>query len=134
MNSLYGRFGMDQYLLNSIIIDKDESILENLYTNNEIDNITELGDKLLIQYLPKDYKMNFYQENLEINISISIASSVTAYSRILMAKYKNTNQYKLHYTDTDSLYLSFDNIIKQKLFEASYVDPLELGYFKSRKS
>src|SRR5438128_4817127 len=74
--------------------------------------------------------MNFYQENLEINISISIASSVTAYSRILMAKYKNTNQYKLHYTDTDSLYLSFYNIIKQKLFEASYVDPLELGYLK----
>jgi len=54
MKSLYGRFGMDQYLLNSIIIDKDESILENLYTNNEIDNITELGDKLLVQYLPKD--------------------------------------------------------------------------------
>jgi hypothetical protein len=82
MNSLYGRFGMNQYLVNNIIIDKDELQLENLFEQANIEDITELDDKLLIQYLPKNFDSYFYQENLEIDISIPIASSVTAYSRL----------------------------------------------------
>lgn len=53
MNSLYGRFGMDQYLINNVVIDKDDAQLENIFEKSEIEDIIELDTKLLIQYLPK---------------------------------------------------------------------------------
>nr|YP_010137130.1 hypothetical protein KYW48_mgp13 [Tylopilus plumbeoviolaceoides]QWM97169.1 hypothetical protein [Tylopilus plumbeoviolaceoides] len=130
MNSLYGRFGMDQYLVNNIVIDKDETLIEELYSKAEVEDIIELDNKLLIQYLPKEFKSYSYQENLELDISVAIASSVTAYSRILMAKFKNNPNYNLHYTDTDSLYINFNNEFYKENFEKEFVDPLKLGYLK----
>jgi hypothetical protein len=130
MNSLYGRFGMDQYLINNIIIDKDDTLIDNFYNKSIVEDIIELDNKLLIQYLPKDYDSYSYQENLELDISVCIASSVTAYSRIIMSKYKNNPNYNLHYTDTDSLYISFKSEIDKLTFENSFVDPLKLGYLK----
>jgi len=130
MNSLYGRFGMDQYLINNTVIDKDDLQLENLFDKAEIEDIVELGGKLLIQYLPKGFESYSYQENLEIDISVVIASSVTAYSRIIMMKYKNNSNYNLHYTDTDSLYISFKSEIEKINFDKDFVDPLKLGYLK----
>lgn len=130
MNSLYGRFGMDQYLVNNFVVDKDDLQLENVFDKAEIEDIIELDNKLLIQYLPKDFKSYLYQENLDINISVAIASSVTAYSRILMSKYKNNSNYNLHYTDTDSLYISFKSILDKLEFDKNFVDPLKLGYLK----
>jgi hypothetical protein len=102
MNSLYGRFGMDQYLINNVIIDKDDLQIETLLTNADIEDVIELDDKLLIQYLPEGFDSYSYQENLELDISIVIASSVTAYSRIIMSQFKNLNNNKMYYTDTDS--------------------------------
>lgn len=130
MNSLYGRFGMDQYLVNNVVIDKDDTKLETIYEKTEIDDIIELDNKLLVQYLPKDYNSYSYQENLEVDISVAIASSVTAYSRIIMSQYKNNSSYNLHYTDTDSLYISFNSEIDKLTFDKEYVDPLKLGYLK----
>jgi RNA-binding protein YlmH len=97
MNSLYGRFGMDQYLVNNVVIDKDDLEIENVYKKTEVEDIIELDNKLLIQYLPKDYNSHLYQENLELDISIAIASSVTAYSRIIMSQYIQFNFIKLNY-------------------------------------
>jgi len=130
MNSLYGRFGMNQYLNNNTVIDKDDLQLENLFDKTEIEDVIELDQKLLIQYLPEEFNSYSYQENLEIDISVIIASSVTAYSRIIMSKYKNNDDYNLHYTDTDSLYLSFKNDLDKLNFELRFVDSLKLGYLK----
>lgn len=130
MNSLYGRFGMDQYLVNNTVIDKDDIQIEKLLEKIEIEDIIELDDKLLIQYLPAGFNTYSYQENLDINISVPIAASVTAYSRILMAKFKNNLDYTLHYTDTDSLYLSFKSNLDKENFDKQFVDPLKLGYLK----
>nr|YP_010852503.1 DNA polymerase [Aureoboletus raphanaceus]WGL38732.1 DNA polymerase [Aureoboletus raphanaceus] len=130
MNSLYGRFGMDQYLVNSSVIDKNEIIFKDIITHSEIDDVIELDDKLLIQYLPKGYKSFSYQEKLDINISIAIASSVTAYSRILMSQYKNNPNFDLFYSDTDSLYVNFKSNEERLIFESKYVDPLKLGSLK----
>jgi len=130
MNSLYGRFGMDQYLVNNVVIDKDDLEIENVYKKTEVEDIIELDNKLLIQYLPKEYNSHLYQENLELDISIAIASSVTAYSRIIMSQYKNNDSYNLHYTDTDSLYISFNTELNKIKFEKEYVDPLKLGFLK----
>jgi hypothetical protein len=131
MNSLYGRFGMDQYLLETSIINKNDKTLINYIEKTNIEDIIELDNKLLIQYLPKNYDKLFFQENLDVNISIAIASSVTAYSRILMYQYKNNLNYKLYYTDTDSLYLNFNSIEEKMKFEKNFVDPYKLGFFKS---
>ena len=38
-------------------------------------------------------------------VSIGIASAVTAYARIYMTQFKNNSNYKLYYTDTDSLFI-----------------------------
>lgn len=130
MNSLYGRFGMDQYLVNNAVIDRDETLLENILDKTVLEDMIELDNKLLIQYLPKEFNTYSYQENLEINISIPIASSVTAYSRIIMSKYKNNLDYILHYTDTDSLYLSFKSKLDKENFDKQHVDSLKLGYLK----
>lgn len=130
MNSLYGRFGMDQYLVNNSVIDKDDLQLENVLDKSQIEDVIELDNKLLIQYLPKNYNSYSYQENLELDISLSVAASVTAYSRIIMSKYKNKNNYNLHYTDTDSLYISFKSDSEKLKFEQEFVDPLKLGYLK----
>ena len=39
------------------------------------------------------------------NISIGIASAITAYSRIHMTQFKNNSDYNLYYSDTDSIYI-----------------------------
>lgn len=130
MNSLYGRFGMNQFLVNNLVIDKDDLQLENFLEKVEIEGVIELDNKLLIQYLPEGFSTYSYQENLELDISIAIASSVTAYSRIIMGKYKNKPNYTLYYTDTDSLYISFKNELDRLDFQDRYVDPYKLGYLK----
>jgi len=130
MNSLYGRFGMDQYLLNTEIINNDAKILAEYISKTQIEDVIELDGKLLIQYLPNNFNTSFYQENLDINISIAIASSVTAYSRILMMKHKNNPSYNLYYTDTDSLYINFNSNLDKEKFDKKFVDPLKLGYLK----
>lgn len=130
MNSLYGRFGMNQILKNSIIIDKDELQIGKLFEKIEIEDLIELNNKLMVQYYPEGYDKASYQENLELDISIPIASSVTAYSRVIMSKFKNNNKYNLHYTDTDSLYISFKAEADRIKFENEFVDPLKLGYLK----
>jgi len=39
------------------------------------------------------------------NISIGIASAITAYARIHMSQFKINPDYNLYYTDTDSIYI-----------------------------
>lgn len=128
MNSLYGRFGMDPLFENHSIINLDE--LDEYFDKYEIKDIKELnafsttgeGNKLLISYLFKDYQntsdTNNSQDNsdkktsnlvnlersINKNVSISIASAITAYARIFMSQFKNNPNYKIYYTDTDSLY------------------------------
>jgi hypothetical protein len=57
--------------------------------------------------------------NLEThNVSIGIASAITAYARIHMSQFKNNPDYNLYYTDTDSVYIDkplADNLIDNKV-------------------
>jgi len=39
------------------------------------------------------------------NVSIAIASAITAYARIHMSQFKNNSEYNLYYSDTDSAYI-----------------------------
>jgi len=122
LNSLYGRFGMNDLFPNLEIVDQKRF---QLLTNNqgiEIENITQLGSKYLISYNNKNKLIDGDRELN--NVNISIAAAITAYARIHMSQFKNNpNLPNLYYTDTDSLY--FDGPLPD-----SMVDPKRLGALK----
>jgi hypothetical protein len=106
MNSLYGRFGMDYRLYEHIIINNDE--LYNLIDNYSINEVIELSNnKSLISYLDNKKIESINLDNKSsFNISISVASAITACSRIHMSQFKSiNNEFNLYYSDTDSIYI-----------------------------
>jgi DNA polymerase elongation subunit (family B) len=112
LNSLYGRFGMnDSFNILEIVGEKDlKEIESDSYNIDEIIHFksnAKSGDKFLISYNNPDSKVITKMDgNREThNVNIAIASAVTAYARILMSQFKNNNSLPfLYYTDTDSLY------------------------------
>ena len=107
MNSLYGRFGLNPLLPDTLIIDKDS--LDKFLDSSEIVELIEFEDKLLIQYIEENKIGNYDNEELDVvnNSNVAIASAITAYSRITMAKIKRyclDNNIKIFYSDTDSVY------------------------------
>jgi hypothetical protein len=40
------------------------------------------------------------------NVSVAVASAITAYARIHMSQFKNNPDFTLYYTDTDSIYIN----------------------------
>nr|AAC33727.1 B type DNA polymerase [Cyclocybe aegerita] len=127
MNSLYGRFGMDDNFTFSDIMDKDDYFnFEKLDRNNSILDVTELNNNnfLVTTKNPKvelDTILDNGSEKHDINIAI--ASAITAYSRIQMSKFKNNPNFKLFYSDTDSVYIS-------KELPEELVSNTELGKMK----
>ena len=109
MNSLYGKFGMSYMLQDHIIVTNTQL---DKYINNpniEVDSITNLSDNLvLISMLDNNKYLNYNTDinDSDFNISIGIASSITAYSRIFMSQFKNRDDFILYYSDTDSIYIS----------------------------
>lgn len=108
LNSLYGRFGMDDSFVDITIFDDYKSFKKWYEINNEsfISSI-ELGDKILVQHKSENKVQHTeLYGNLEThNVNIGIAAAITAYARMHMSKFKNNSKYKLFYTDTDSVYL-----------------------------
>nr|YP_009517257.1 DNA polymerase [Tephrocybe rancida]YP_009517278.1 DNA polymerase [Tephrocybe rancida]AYE93167.1 DNA polymerase [Tephrocybe rancida]AYE93168.1 DNA polymerase [Tephrocybe rancida] len=106
MNSLYGRFGMtDNFGDIKIIKKKYYDKFEDKNIDNILD-IRDLGNNYLID-LKKDRLNTILDNGSESHsINIAIASSITAYARIHMSKFKNSPDYKLFYTDTDSIYIN----------------------------
>jgi hypothetical protein len=122
MNSLYGRFGLKTILPETEFIDK--SLLSKYEEiSNEILEVLEFDDKLLIQYISENNILNDDNDdfNSDMKSNIAIASSITAYSRMVMAEFKLyclNNNIKIYYTDTDSIYTDKplpDNMIGDKL-------------------
>jgi hypothetical protein len=126
LNSLYGRFGMDDSFSNTKIIPKADYLgFEGKFKEN-IEDLIELGDNFLIQYKDPQGELNSQLDSGKANqnINIAIASAVTAYARIHMSQFKNNQSLpRLYYTDTDSLY--FDGPLPD-----SFIDPTELGKLK----
>ena len=109
LNSLYGKFGMAYELDDHEVI---RSAQLDSYLNNpkiEVGNFEELGDDLvLVSYLDTSKYDGLDFNTIEPNISIGIASAITAYSRMFMAQFKNNSNFTLYYSDTDSVYVSGD--------------------------
>jgi hypothetical protein len=130
LNSLYGRFGMDDIFNRLAIVHQKE--LKEIEQNFNITSVTFLsntskkGDQYLVSFNdPEDRiitKMDGYNETH--NVNIAIASAVTAYARIHMSQFKNNPSLpNLYYTDTDSAF--FDGPIPD-----SFISSTKLGAFK----
>lgn len=75
-----------------------------------VNNVIALNNKYLVSYTVKKKlsKKNKNTENsisnFNKNVSVPIASAITAHSRIFMSKYKNIPGFNIYYTDTDCLF------------------------------
>jgi len=108
MNSLYGRFGMnDNFVISQIMHKVDYDKFEKLDKDNSIIDVIELDDNLLVQSKNPNIELDTLLDNgSEVhNINISIAAAITGYARIHMSQFKNNNNFNLYYSDTDSAYI-----------------------------
>lgn len=104
MNSLYGRFGMNLDMPNHNILD-EKSLKEFIRQPNiKIINILDLqNDKFLISYVNlNSLEIPKIDKNIP-DVSVSISSAISAYSRIHMSIYLGDPNIKIWATDTDSL-------------------------------
>jgi DNA polymerase type B, organellar and viral len=112
LNSLYGRFGMSprndehivmpSHLSNNFILDDNFDILDVIDFKNNQELIT----------YKKRHNPNIdnnVEENKYKNVSIVIASAITAYARIHMSQFKNNPEIgHLLYSDTDCIAITGD--------------------------
>ena len=127
LNSLYGRFGMEDLLIYSYIINKDDYL--NFEKQNEsIIDVIDLGKNYLVSVKKPNVELKTNLDNgFEThNINVAVASAITAYARIHMSQFKNRKDFKLFYSDTDSIYLD-------KPLPDSYISDNILGKMKLEK-
>jgi hypothetical protein len=108
MNSLYGRFGMeDSFSTIEILTKKEFNKFVGKSNDDDIINCIELDTKTMVVYRTSQANVNTMLDgNKEThNVSISIAACITAYSRIHISQFKNNPNFKLYYIDTDSSYI-----------------------------
>nr|YP_009487294.1 hypothetical protein [Russula lepida]AWB36196.1 hypothetical protein [Russula lepida] len=114
LNSLYGRFGMDDNFPNIQLIHKNYlTDFENKFFD-QIEEKIDLGEHMLVFYKNIDKSR---EDNSDHNISIPIAAAITAYARIHMSQFKNNPKINLYYTDTDSIFTDSeidDSLISEK--------------------
>jgi len=108
LNSLYGRFGMDDnFVISQIMNKEDYDKFEKLDIDNSIFDVIELDDNLLVQAKNPKVELDTLLDNASEthNVNIAIAAAITAYARIHMSQFKNNNNFNLYYSDTDSAYI-----------------------------
>jgi DNA polymerase type B, organellar and viral len=122
LNSLYGRFGMDDNFTEVNIIHKDYfPDFENKFFDNIISK-TKLDDYFLVE-IKNPENLNEDQDSTH-NINVSIAAAITAYTRIHMSQFKNNPKINLYYTDTDSAYT--DSELDDDLISSTVLGKLKL--------
>jgi hypothetical protein len=98
LNSLYGKFGMSDELATHVIINTDK--LDKIIESKDKITYIELGDDLfLVSYHDID-ETKLINDHKNYDISVGVASSITAYSRFIMTQFKNLPNNKMYYTDT----------------------------------
>jgi hypothetical protein len=126
MNSLYGRFGMQDSFNDIAILAHDEYLnFENKFKDSILD-ILELDDKYLVKFNMNNNQIPFDNLLEKNNINVAIASSITAYSRIFMSQFKNRNDFDLLYSDTDSIFIN--KPLNNDLISDNILGKLKLEY------
>ncbi len=142
LNSLYGRFGMNFNIKNTIIIDKNDKKKIAYYDLFYDANFHFFENSVLIKYSPQP-DLNFIQANVDeidknlyhqllnesfknrqnFNVAVHIASAITAYSRIYVHKIKTKYKDNLIYSDTDSF-------VFNKEIDSKLISNTEIGLLK----
>jgi len=127
LNSLYGRFGMnDNFIYSEIMNKEDYNKFENLDNAKEsIIDIIDLGGNYLVQIKNPKVELNTQLDNGSEthNVNVAVASAISAYARIHMSQFKNDPDYILFNTDTDSIYIDTP-------LPDSFISETELGKMK----
>jgi hypothetical protein len=122
LNSLYGRFGMAPILNKHEVIDSNE--LDKYITNPKINiaDVIDLNNGFnIVSFINKE-DLDIDSDIANSDISIGIAASCTAYYRVALSYFLNSNDYNVYYHDTDS-------IITDKPLDKKFVGK-ELGQLK----
>jgi hypothetical protein len=116
MNSLYGKFGMrlvstrlDIYnVANNQGLQEFTNMIESL--GETVEDYIKIDDNYIIlrdAILDVKSKVNYSDSDSDFyhgqDVNIAIASAITAEARIFMSKFKNNPNFKLYYSDTDSI-------------------------------
>lgn len=107
LNSLSGRFGMEDSFAEITIIKKEYfQKFEDQYSEDIYERI-DFDDHILVKHRSNKTNINTLLDNASEthNTSIVISSAITAYARIIMSQFKNNPNFNLYYTDTDSAYI-----------------------------
>jgi DNA polymerase elongation subunit (family B) len=126
LNSLYGRFGMIDSFPNIDIMDVSDFIkFEELFSDDIIDFV-QLDNKIMVIYRSNQKNINTLLDGHKEshNVSIAIASAITAYARIHMSQFKNNSDYNLFYSDTDSIYI--DKPLSEDLVNSKILGKMKL--------
>ena len=159
LNNLLGRFGLNINKPITKLLDHDE-LQEVLQTRRIVGDIKYIGDKRLVtyeSYISPDICNQFdidliATQNIMLknkkdlshtapnNVSVSISSAITAYSRVFMSKLKldilNKNG-EIYYTDTDSIVTDVplnESIIGEEIGKFKLEHKIKEGYFLSNKT
>ena len=129
LNSLYGRFGMNDTFPNITIFEtfKEFKIWFKDHSEDVIDFI-ELGDKVLVQHRSEnqDNYTDTWGDMETHNVSVGIAAAITAYARIHMSQFKNNPNFNLYYSDTDSIYI--DKALPDEFISSTILGKMKLEY------
>jgi len=127
LNSLYGRFGMDDRFPKIILFNnfKDFKFWFNDHSEDVVD-FEELGNKVLVQHRSEDWDMQteLYGDLETHNVNIAIASAITAYARIHMSQFKNNPNFIFYYSDTDSAYI--DRVLPDNMVSSTALGKMKL--------
>lgn len=119
LNGLYGRLAISPESNITAMLDYEQT-MRYLDSGGTMDNLEELGDIFLLNYIQNAYDHSGpWKPN--VNTSPQMSAAITAYGRIYMHKF--ISRPDCHYTDTDSVVLS--NPLPEE-----YVSETELGLFK----
>lgn len=140
MNALYGKFGMKPVKsLVEIYDQNNESHKENLKFNfdtlgESIQDYVQLDNFLIVV---RDNLSNYkYSEKDDMfhgsDVNVAIASAITAGGRIHMSYFKNRQDIKIYYSDTDSLIVDSplpSECVGNLLGEFKLEHVIRVGYF-----
>lgn len=103
LNSLYGRFGMTNEFDNNLVI--DNHLIDQYAEDYSISDIIPFNNgKSLITFTDEaNIELTQLGSLSKTNISIGIAAAISSYARIHMSQFKNSNDFNLYYSDTDSI-------------------------------
>ena len=116
LNSFYGRWGCvaTPYFSSTKVLTNSE--MDNLLQKGDINNLDSFIDfnngRHLAVFSVDREAISRHNRGHYSNVSVCIASAITAYSRIIMSKFKNHPDFDLYYFDTDSIVV---NISPEKL-------------------